>query len=226
MGLYLYCLVSAAARPPAALVGLDDAPVEARAVAGLGCWVSPCAVRPEASLERVRRHNAVVEAALAGGTTPLPLRFGQWLESEEVLEGRLLEGRTAYLQALQRLEGTVEFGVRVLDPAREQPELPAAQGGVSGTAYMAALAARVQAERAVGARGLEIAARLRAVLGPNLKQERIEALPSRHGLVSMAHLVEHRAQQEYRAAVETVRRQRPELRFLVTGPWPPYSFGE
>jgi len=226
MGLYLYCFVPAAVRPPALLGGLEDEPVQARALGDLGCWVSSCAARPEASLERVRRHNAVVEAALAGGTTPLPLRFGQWLETDGALEEVLLERRAAYLQALQRLDGTVEFGLRVLDPALAQAEPSPPHGAASGTAYMRELAARVQAEQAVGARGLEIAARLRAVLGPHLKQERIEALPSRHGLVSLAHLIERRAEREYRAAVDDVRRQRPELRFLVTGPWPPYSFGE
>ncbi len=52
------------------------------------------------------------------------------------------------------------------------------------------------------------------------------ALPSRHGLVSVAHLVERGAEREYRVALEVLRHERPDLRFLVTGPWPPYSFGE
>jgi len=60
-------------------------------------------------------------------------------------------------------------------------------------------------------------------LGSIVRQERIDALPSRHGLVSLAHLVERRAEREYRAGVDRVRGERPELRFLLTGPWPPYS---
>ena len=86
------------------------------------------------------------------------------------------------------------------------------------------LLARAAAERAVDARGQEIATRVRAVLGAIIRQERIDALPSRHGVVSLAHLVDRREADAYRAGMERVRRERPELRFLVTGPWPPYSF--
>ncbi len=224
MGLYLYCLVPTGTEPPAGLRGLEDAPVEARRAGALTCWASPIQSVPEATLERIRRHDAVVEAALATGVTPLPLRWGQWVASAPALAAALGEREAAYRQALELVAGAVEFGVRVLDPAHEPAPPPTAAGAGAGTAYMQALAARAAAERAVDARGREIAADLRAVLGPIIRQERIDALPSRHGVVSLAHLVARRAEGEYRAGVERVRRDRPELRFLVTGPWPPYSF--
>jgi len=39
-----------------------------------------------------------------------------------------------------------------------------------------------------------------------------------------AHLVERAVVEQYRARVKTAREERPELHFLVSGPWPPYSF--
>ncbi len=224
MGLYLYCLVPPGTEPPADLRGLEDAPVLGRSAGGLTCWVSPIPAVPDATLERIRRHDHVVEAALAADISPVPLRWGQWVEGDAALTAALIERQVAYREALERVAGAVEFGVRVLDPGRAPPPAPVAGGAGAGTAYMQALAARAAAERAVDARGQEIAARLRAVLGAIIRQERIEALPTRHGVVSLAHLVGRRAEGEYRAGVERVRRERPELRFLVTGPWPPYSF--
>ncbi len=225
MGLYLYCLVPAGAEPPATLRGLEDAPVAARAAGRLACWVSPSTAVPDATLERIRRHDAVVEAALAAGLSPVPLRWGQWVADEAALAAALLEKQEAYLQALERVADAVEFGIRVLDPRLEPAPAPAVAGAGAGTEYMRALAARAAAERSVDARGQEIAANLRAVLGSIIRQERIDALPTRHGVVSLAHLVARGAEPEYRAGVERVRRARPELRFLVTGPWPAYSFG-
>ncbi len=224
MGLYLYCLVPAGIEPPAGLRGLEDAPVVARAAGRLTCWVSPSDAVPDASLERIRRHDDVVEAALAAGATPVPLRWGQWVADEGALAATLRERESAYLEALDRVAGAVEFGVRVLDPALAPADLPSDAGAGTGTAYLRALVARAAAERAVDARGQEIAANLRAVLGAIIRQERIDALPTRHGLVSLVHLVARGAEPEYRAGVERVRRDWPELRFLVTGPWPPYSF--
>ncbi len=224
MGLYLYCLVRAGTEPPGTLRGLEDTPVSARAAGALACWVSPMTTVPDATLERIRRHDDVVEAALATGISPVPLRWGQGVEDEAALAATLVERQDGYLEALERVAGAVEFGVRVLDPAREAAPAPAAAGPGAGTAYLRALAERAAAERAVDARGQEIAANLRAVLGAIIRQERIDALPTRHGVVSVAHLVARRAEAEYRAGVERVRRDRPELRFLVTGPWPPYSF--
>lgn len=224
MGLYLYCLVPEGVVPPATLRGIEDAPVEPHVAGQLTCWVSPVSAPPEATLDRIRRHEAVVEAALAAGVTPVPLRWGQWAPSEAALAGTLRERQEAYLNALETVAGAVEFGVRVLDPARASSPPPAPVGAGAGTAYMRALLARAAGQRAVEARGQEIAASFRAVLGAIIRQERIDALPSRHGVVSVAHLVARRREDEYRAGVQQVRRERPELRFLLTGPWPPYSF--
>lgn len=221
MGLYLYCLVPPDAGPPAGL-GLADAPVSARPVGPLVCWISVLDAPLEPSVERIRRHNEVVQAALELGSTPLPVRYGQWLADEAALEAVVREHESAWVGALASLRHTVEYGLRVLDPAPPAPApAPAAR---SGTAYLLELAAQDAAKRGVESRGREIAMRMHAVLGSIVRQERIEALPSRHGLVSIAHLIERDCDAEYHTAVEDVRRQFPELRFLVTGPWPPYSF--
>ncbi len=224
MGLYLYCLLPEGSPPPPTLRGVEDAPVEVRDAGPLVCWLSTLAAAPEATLDRIRRHDAVVEAALAAGVTPLPLRWGQWASSEEALATTLRERQEAYLKTLEMVAGAVEFGVRILDPVRAPASPPVATGASTGTAYMRTLLAQAASRRAVDARGQEIASKIRAVLGAIIRQERIDALPSRHGVVSVAHLVTRREEEAYRAGVERVRRERPELRFLVTGPWPPYSF--
>jgi gas vesicle protein GvpL/GvpF len=40
----------------------------------------------------------------------------------------------------------------------------------------------------------------------------------------VSHLVERDAVDEYRRLVDRARAERPELHFLLSGPWAPYSF--
>ena len=224
MGVYLYCIVPPDVGPPRTLRGLDSAPVRLHAAGRIGSWISFLETPPTASVPNVQRHNEVVEAALASGATPLPVRFGQWLADEAALDAALRERAAAHAAALQVLAHTVEYGVRVLDPGCQDTPQAAVATGSSGTAYMRALASHAAAERQVEARGREIAVRMRAVLGSLVRQERVEALPSRHGLVSIAHLMERDCDAQYHTAVDVLRREYPGLRFLLTGPWPPYSF--
>ena len=57
-----------------------------------------------------------------------------------------------------------------------------------------------------------------------VKAEQFEPLRTSHGLLSVTHLVDRSRFDAYRARVAQVRDQQPQLRFLATGPWPPYSF--
>ena len=70
----------------------------------------------------------------------------------------------------------------------------------------------------------EIAESLRATLGSIVRAERIDALRSRNGVVSIAHLVERSGVETYRGFIHAFGHGRTDLRFFVSGPWPPYSF--
>lgn len=226
-GRYLYCLLSDDVVPPRGLRGVGDAPVELRRQGGLACWVSPLDRVPDPTVEEIRHHNAVVATVLAAGHTPLPVRYGQWLADDSFLAERLHAGASDFLRALERVRDAVEFGVRVLDPepaALAPAEVPSPEGPGAGTAYLRALAARLESERRIDLRGREIAESLRATLGSIVRAERIDALHSQHGIVSIAHLVERSGAEAYRGCIDAFGHDHNDLRFFVSGPWPPYSF--
>ncbi len=225
-GRYLYCFLSDDVKLPRELRGVADAPVELRRAGRLACWVSALDAVPDPTVEEIRRHNAVVATVLATGHTPLPVRYGQWLADEAALTERLHAGATDYLRALERVRDAVEFGVRVLDPqpTAAPAESPSPEGPGAGTAYMRALAARLESERRIDLRGREIAESLRTNLGSIVRAERIDALRSRNGIVSIVHLVERAGAEAYRGRIDAFGHERNDLRFFVSGPWPPYSF--
>lgn len=224
-GAYLYCIAPAGVVPPSGLAGLEDAPVRVASFGTFTAWYSELDARPEPSIERIRRHNQVVEAALTEEATPVPARFGQWFTAPAALEEKLREGAAVHEESLRRVAGAVEFGLRVAEVEAPPASAPAAvPEATTGRAYLEALAVRAAAGRSRDARGREIAARIASVLGPVVRQERIESAQSRHEVVRLAHLVARRDVESYRAGVAAARRRHPELRFLLSGPWPPYSF--
>ena len=222
MGCYVYCIVPIG-HAPENITGIDRQAVDQLDGAGVGCWVSVFDKRPEPTLDRVREHNAVIQAAVTDTVTPVPIRFGQWLESSPALLEHLALNAARYTTLLTQFAGALEFGLRVLDPDRPGRVATAAET-VSGTAYLTALRDQL---RGADLDQPEIAA-LRAALPEafedTVKSERFEPLRTTHGLLSVTHLVDRSRFDAYRATIVRVRAQQPQLRFLATGPWPPYSF--
>jgi hypothetical protein len=62
------------------------------------------------------------------------------------------------------------------------------------------------------------------VLGAWVREERVEEARTPHGIVTISHLVARRDFGEYRGQAQQLRTRYPEMRFLVSGPWMPYSF--
>lgn len=221
-GSYIYCIAPGGHEPQEDLRGLDDEPVRAVPVAGFSVWSSPLASAPAPSVPRIRRHDRVVRASATSATTPLPMRFGQWFASRERLERRIEENREDYGQTLRTLAGALEFGIRVIDPALPQPvERPVAE---SGREYLAALARERDRRERIRARGEDLREEMADELEGLVRAERRTEPEAARELVSLAHLVPREHFEAYRARLSEFRGARPQLRLLVTGPWPPYSF--
>ena len=224
MGVYAYCVVPAGHQPQAELKGVNGAAVELVEAGAIGLWVSRL-TRPEGSVEQIKAHNAVVEAAVTKQVTPVPLRFGQWLEDDGELIAGVTDQAASYETKLQEFAGCLEFGIRVIDP-----ELPEGARDVqsakatSGTAYMQALReGNRQAEERRAA-----ADRVRSTIKDKVRElvrtEREEESRTPHAVVTVSHLVPRENFDEYRERVRQLREVFPGLRLLLSGPWPPYSF--
>jgi hypothetical protein len=236
MGRYLYCIAPPRHVPPPALQGIADAPVEALPIAGLSLWTSHLAAPPSADLDAIRRHNLVVEAATTDAITPLPLRFGQWAADADRLAAPIAERAEDYLRLLGDFAGALEFGLRLLDTGADAADseadgpapAPAPTGShgpaAPGRTHLETVARKLHRRDALSERGEAVAAELRRRLGSLVRRESVAPLPTSHGLVSIAHLVGRHDFSPYRQTVAAFRGESPELRLLLSGPWPPYSF--
>jgi hypothetical protein len=189
--------------------GVGGTPLARRSVEGLDLVVSEHdGTEIDASEEAVLAHGRVVEGLVARSAALLPARFGRGFRDEDALR-EAIEGRAASLrEALAQVRGCVELGVRVVAP--EPTAAPAAE---SGRAYMEALQARAEEARRLHE---PLAALARAAT------RTVGATPRL--LLSGAYLVEPGELEAFRRRVVELEAAHPELTFVTTGPWPPYSF--
>lgn len=204
--------------------GIDAAPVRAHQIDELTVLVSEIE-RPEPSLAHVQQHNAVVEAVVTEDVTPVPLRFGQWADGIDAFEKGIREKAGWYAERLAAFAGAMEFGLRVARPERaEQARDVRAGSATTGAEYMNALRDRVVAERGAREEVEGVRRGINDLLSDLIREERIEAARTPHGVITVSHLVSRDHFESYRDRAQHLRERFPELRFLLSGPWLPYSF--
>ncbi len=172
--------------------------------------------------------------------TVIPMRYGcRFARLSSIME--LLGQREAeYRALLEELHGCVEMGVRLLLPAKRNNPLagmsltarasvgPDATGPCkatrSGTSYLAARSRYYAAEDRVAMTYDRIAADVRGALtGLFFRCVTEFAACGGMTLASLYFLVAKEVLVRFRQAFGRIR-MRPDIRVLLSGPWPPYNF--
>lgn len=240
MATYLYLLLSPARSeaPPHDLAGVLDAPVRAF-TATLGesvveAWVSSIEDLPSPEADRAAiaslamRHNAVVDAALATGRTPLPARFGQRFTDDDACIADIERRAASLLPALERVAGCVEMGVLLIerhatgaDIEQRKPAVATVKEPGAGRRYLEAR--REHLSREAQRRG-DMQPTLAALHEATVSLVRGESVSfSTPGVWSVLHLVPRELVVVYREAIARVAGTLP-LRVVHIGPRAPYGF--
>lgn len=247
--LYLYGIVDF---PPPLLretAGLGGSPVflvSHRDLAGVVSWspLSPWPVdEPHLTL-----HETVVEEVMEARAI-LPVRFNTFLRTKEAVTELLEERGHAFRSALERVDGNLEMGLRVLwvPPGEAEPSVDQGIGDRGpGTEYLCRRLREKQRRARLRAAGerviLEVQARLHSLAVESWLQ-RFPANPqfvsfctgfqlstpvdnSEHKslLFTGAYLVERDRVDAFREGVARAQEEFSRLSFLLTGPWPPFYF--
>jgi hypothetical protein len=224
MKLYVYCLAEDVERLNKTPRGVSDNEVKIVAFdEGLSALVS------EADAFQVNRQNALahheVVRSITEQTTPLPARFGTVVTIEQ-LRNYVSTNHPAIKAKLAHVRDRVEMNVRMIgtvpDTSQESKN-DNVQG--PGTAFLLEKQRAILREEAGAAQKSELSAWLRERLSDLIKDEKISFTPSETAILARAdHLVERADVQGYRTKMAKAIQERPDIRFMVSGPWPPYSF--
>lgn len=218
--LYLYVVLAAPPPTKPLPIGIAGARPFFVEAAGLACAASEttiASVAPEPA--NVLRHQEVVEA-LMGPAAVLPLRFGTLVEDREACV-RVLERQADAVKAvLERIDGCVEFALRIAGYNEAPPALTEIRGEGRGAAYIKSLASRQL--------GWPTSSdtfphdRLAAHAVDRFLWPRSAAQPD----LRASFLVRRADAAAFLTDVAAFRQIRPDLSLSCTGPWPPYSFSD
>jgi hypothetical protein len=193
-------------------------------------------------------HHELVVAACERGPC-LPVRFGTWITGEDALRRGLAERAAELGRALERVRGRRELAVTLLwrdgaggegpgavdEPAGEPAGEPAESGGSSGRGraagpagpgrrYLEARWSGFVAQRRRRETVAGWARELTAACGLGDTEVRHTICPSSAVALSSALLVQTELATALKERVLALGRSWGEVRCLVNGPWPPYSF--
>ncbi|MDB1088199.1 GvpL/GvpF family gas vesicle protein [Streptomyces sp. ACA25] len=194
-----------------------------------------------AELERCARAHHEVVAAVAACVPAVPLPLATIYLNEDRARRAVAADARRFLTALDRIEGRVEWGVKVYSanrPAPVAPREPARRtvpDSGAGHAYLERVRGRHQARESrqeaswKSAERVDTALRDIAVAGRRLRAHAPAEGSGGHWrqVLNAAYLVCARREHELTARIEELRNC-PEFRagmhIEVTGPWVPYSF--
>lgn len=181
-----------------------------------------------------RAHQSVIDA-LTVVTTPLPLRLATVFRDDSGVRMMMQDREEQFLRTLDRLEGRVEWGVKVYleDSGTETPQEKAAESekALSGRDYLRRRRQKQLAHEDRWEHAEEFAGRLHRTLSEHAEDSRIHAPQntalsgvSGRNVLNAAYLVPRAESEAFVELVDRTKDDAPGLRVELTGPWAAYSF--
>jgi hypothetical protein len=183
------------------------------------------------TMEAMLHHEAVVEAVRAAHPA-LPVRFGTAFRDAPSIATALAQRYETLLADLDRLGDKVELSLTALWSARASHRARhvsplkehARRGDGVGARYLRARAASLRRDEGLKERARLAAQRIDKVLCDHALERRVFVHPTPRIALRMTYLLTPMHVDRFRSAFDALRGDRRELRLLLTGPWPPYSF--
>jgi Gas vesicle synthesis protein GvpL/GvpF len=207
-------------RPPTLdepLLGVRGQPLVHVATEALAAWATIWTQSPT-MFERddMLAHHELVSSLHARAHAVLPARFPTWLDDELHVRQLLNTREDSLSAALERVQNRVELAVSVVWTVEPTPVPHAA---TPGTRY---LRERQQTHHVRDELEVIVATIERATQG-SVVDRQVRVAPHQGLAASIALLVERdQAAQVAEQVVHAVERE--DVRILVNGPWPPYTF--
>ncbi|MGV9990376.1 GvpL/GvpF family gas vesicle protein [Streptomyces sp. NPDC003374] len=178
-----------------------------------------------------RAHQGVIDA-LTVVTTPLPLRMATVFRDDSAVR-TMIESREDHIRGmLQRLEGRVEWGVKVyVETDRPEEAARPERKPASGRDYLRQRRQQTRAHEDLWQRAETFATALHEQLAAFAEGSRLHAPQSAalsgtggRNVLNAAYLVQRARSEEFVELVDRTKDDAPGLRVELTGPWAAYSF--
>ena len=224
MKLYVYCLVEGMTTLDQPPQGISNAPVRILPIDDLAVLVSDF----DNDTVPVTRDNALAHATVVRSvldrTTPLPFRFGT-LVSDQQLRSYISARKSALETNLALVRDCVEMSVKIIwSVSKDSQQQPSHNQQGAGARFLEERRQKLLGDESSAAEAAEISGWLREAVTSLVRDERITVRPSEKLVLAGAYLIKRTKIQQFRDKIAEAGAARPKLHFLLSGPWPPYSF--
>ncbi|MFB7929824.1 MULTISPECIES: GvpL/GvpF family gas vesicle protein [Streptomyces] len=180
--------------------------------------------------ETARAHQGVIDA-LTTVTTPLPLRLGTVFRDDSGVRMMMEAREEDFQRTLDRLEGRVEWGVKVYAESEQRESARPAQKATSGRDYLRQRRMQTRSHEEMWQKAEHFSTRLHENLSAFAEDSRLHppqnpALSKATGqnVLNAAYLVPRAHSEEFVELVDRTKGDAPGMRIELTGPWAAYSF--
>ncbi|KOV96493.1 gas vesicle protein [Streptomyces sp. NRRL B-1140] len=180
--------------------------------------------------ETARAHQGVIDA-LTTVTTPLPLRLGTVFHDDSGVRMMIEAREEDFRRTLDRLEGRVEWGVKVYAESEPQEGARSSQKPASGRDYLRQRRMQTRSHEEMWQKAEAFSTRLHEELSAFAEDSRMHppqnaALSKATGrnVLNAAYLVPRAHSEEFVELVDRTKGEVPGMRIELTGPWAAYSF--
>lgn len=242
---YLYCITRKLHKPLINVVGIGNANVHALQYENIAAILSEVVMaKIPVSNGNVLRHAAVIEA-IRKEQTVLPMRFSSVFHSDTAVLEFLKNRYATFVSDLERLRDTLEMGLRIVATSknlqdtesmqsyretvvREQvTEIPISdfRSPMSfGTVYLQQRRAYYASQDENDEWVHEIVKTCHAQFEDICVKHKRDTHTSFSQGVSLHYLIHKDSLNEFKNRFNDLKSSLNELRFLCSGPWPPYHF--
>jgi hypothetical protein len=229
MKLYVYCVAEHLKNFETSVSGIAEQEVQLLTIEGLVVPASNFETEAIAlTRENVLRHESIVRKVFAE-TTPLPFRFGT-LITKEALDSFIRSRLGALTDRLRAVRNSVEMSVKIIWPNLSEREQGNSDPGFDqsamgpGAAYLISRREEFLGKQELAEEAKAIADWVGSRLNGFSRQHQVSVEPAQKIVLSGSYLIERQREPDFRAELGVMRAERPNLHFLLSGPWPPYTF--
>jgi hypothetical protein len=235
MRLYLYGIIDSSGMIAESIYGLEASSVYNIPYRDIGAVVSEISQPIRVVSERVVLEHEAVAEKLMEKFTVLPVRLLTILEGRENVLSMMDGYYDDFSDNLGGLRGKVEFGIKVVWPAnRVKNRIISTYGTKSRHGHLLddSVERRFVREkfeehridRAFREKAHRYINAMDVFLGKFAAAKKLETLRTENLLLSAVYLVTKDNQDNFRKAFEHIRTVCKDLKYLFSGPWPPYHF--
>ena len=235
MNIYIYGIIDLNEEMAETITGVDGANIYIIPYRDIGALSSNLNTPVRNTDEdRVLEHEMALEKVMKNFTV-LPMRFLTVFDKKDNVLSMLNEHYSDFREDLDRLRDKVEFGIKTIWPGaiirdrienayrKEQSDLSSSSDSL-GKSFMKEKFGKYKIDKEFEEEADRCVAVIDDFLNRFVAEKRLEKLKTENLLLDAAYLVDKEKQEDFKKAFKELKTSPGDLKYLFSGPWPPYNF--